>query len=72
MEITDFTGVVWTTVFDEKASAWLGVTGDQLAQLQKEDVIFLVFCVFNNIFRLHNTKQFLIKFVFMSLTFVCV
>lgn len=45
MEITDFSGITWSTVFDDKASAWLGVTGDELAQLHKEDVFFLIaFC----------------------------
>uniref|UniRef100_A0A1I8B0H8 Replication protein A subunit n=1 Tax=Meloidogyne hapla TaxID=6305 RepID=A0A1I8B0H8_MELHA len=37
VEVADFTGTVWVTMFDELATSLLETTADELAQFQKED-----------------------------------
>uniref|UniRef100_A0A914H1U3 Replication protein A subunit n=1 Tax=Globodera rostochiensis TaxID=31243 RepID=A0A914H1U3_GLORO len=37
VELADFSGETWATIFEERAEALLGVKADQLAQWQRED-----------------------------------
>jgi len=38
IEIADFSGTAWTTIFEDKAVPLLGMTADQLVQLRRQDV----------------------------------
>lgn len=37
LEVADFTGTVWMTMFDELATSLLETSADELAQLQRDD-----------------------------------
>lgn len=37
VELTDFTGTTWVTIFEEKAAAFLGVSAETLGRLQLDD-----------------------------------
>lgn len=38
VELADFSGTTWATIFDDKATTLLGITGAQLAELHENDV----------------------------------
>lgn len=38
LELADFTGMAWATVFEEKATQMLGMNAQQLGEIQKADV----------------------------------
>jgi len=52
MEIADFSGTVWTILFEEKAASLVGYSADQLVQLRREDPLQYD-AVFDNI-RFHE------------------